>query len=307
MNMKQRPMYLLLVLTTLFWGANFNLGKYVLASMSPLAAAAWRFALASLLMSAYLLLRERPDWAGIRRNLLPLGGMALIGIFGFNVCFFYGLQTTSSVNGALIMTLNPTLTVLLAALVVGEAISWRQVLGLGLSMAGVVIVVTGGSWLALSRLGFAAGDGLLLLGNLCWAVYAVIGKRAIKGLSSLQTTSVTMLIGAAAIALLSVLVSPDAFRLPPASSLAAIGCMALFGTVLAYLWWNDGLRTIGPARTSVFFDLVPIFTMLISIGMGEHVQLSQWAGALLVISGVLFSSGALDLLLRPAAAAGAHP
>jgi drug/metabolite transporter (DMT)-like permease len=304
--MKHRSIYLLLVLTTLFWGANFNLGKYVLAFMSPLAAASWRFALASVLMLAYLWFKEGVDWAGIRRNLVPLGVMALVGIFGFNVCFFYGLQTTSSVNGALIMTLNPTLTVLLAALVVGEAISWRQVLGLGLSMAGVVIVVTGGKWQALTGLGVATGDGLLLLGNLCWAVYSVIGKRAVKGLSPIQTTSVTMVLGALAIGALSVMVSPDTLRLPPAPSLAALGAMALFGTVLAYLWWNDGLRTIGPARTSVFIDLVPIFTMLIAMALGEHVMLSQWVGAVLVTSGVLFSSGGLDALLRAPVARGAH-
>lgn len=249
-------------------------------------------------MLLYTRLREGLDWAGMRRNLLPLAAMALLGIFGFNIAFFYGLQTTSPINGALIMTLNPTITVVLTALVLGEAVTWRQLLGLALSMTGVVTVVTGGSWSALLRHAhFALGDGLILLGNLCWVAYSVIGKRSIRQLSALQTTTATTIMGGLGIVVLAVSGHGGALPLPAVPGLASIAAMALFGTVLAYLWWNNGVRTIGPARTAVFFDLVPIFTMLIAIALGEQVSAAQWVGALLVITGVLFSSGALDALL----------
>ena len=303
--MKHRSIYLALIFSTFFWGANFNLGKYVVQLTDPLSAAAWRFIMAATVMTFYTLIKERIDWAGIRRNLIALTVMALVGIFGFNVAFLYGLQTTSSVNGSLIMTLNPTITVILTALVLGEAVSWRQVLGLALSMMGVVTVVTGGSWAALTHLTFARGDALILLGNLCWAAYSVIGKRAVKNLSSVQTTAATMFIGSIAITGLALAAHSGTVPMPPAISLSGLAIMALFGTVLAYLWWNDGIRSIGPARTAVFFDLVPIFTMLIAILLGEQVMISQWVGAVLVITGVLFSSGALDAMLKPSANAAA--
>lgn len=302
--MKNRNVYLALVLSTFFWGANFNLGQYVVRTTDPLSAAAWRFLIAGLAMAAYMLLREGIDWAGLRRNALPLAIMAVIGIFGFNVAFFFGLQTTSAVNGALIMTLNPTITVILTALVIGDAISWRQILGLALSMAGVVIVVTGGSVTALlQHFHFTGGDGLILVGNLCWATYGVIGKRWIKNLSAVQTTTSTMLVGAAAMIAAGLVAHGGTLPLPAPDSIGALAAMALFGTVLAYLWWNNGIRHIGPARTAVFFDLVPIFTMLIAIALGQPVSLAQWVGAILVISGVLFSSGALESLHRSPAPA----
>ena len=301
-----RSVYVMLIFSTLFWGANFNLGKYVLDAVDPLAAAAWRFMLAAGMMVLVVMFKERPDWQGIRHNLPALITMALVGIFGFNVAFFYGLHTTSSINGALIMTLNPTITVVLAAVVMKELISGRQLLGLVLSMVGIVVVVTGGSWLRLTHLHFALGDLLLLLGNLCWAVYSVMGKRAVKNLSALQTTAVTMLIGAAAIAGLAIAVHAGSLPLPPVASLGALGIMALFGTVLAYLFWNKGISTIGPARTSVFFDLVPIFTMLIAIGLGQEVIPAQWLGALLVMTGVLFSSGALETWSKSRTVAGGY-
>lgn len=298
--MKKSLVYLTLVLSTLFWGANFNLGKYVVHAMDPLAAAAWRFIAAGAVMAAYTFYKEGIDWAGMRRNLAPLVVMALLGIFGFNVAFFYGLQTTSSVDGSLIMTLNPTITVVLTALVIGDRISWRQVLGLALSFTGVVTVVTGGAWSMLAHFTLGRGNGLILLGNLCWAVYSIVGKRFIRQLSALQTTTATMLIGGAAITGLAMATHGGTLPVPAAPNVAALAVMALFGSVMAYLWWNNGIRTIGPARTAVFFDLVPIFTMVIAISLGEHVTLAQGLGAVFVIGGVLFSSGALD---RPAAPA----
>lgn len=117
----------------------------------------------------------------------------------------YGLQTTSSVNGSLIMTLNPTFAVILAALVIGDKISWRQSLGLALSIMGVTVVTTGGSWHALTSMHFSIGDAYILFGNLCWAAYAVIGQRMVKGLSPIQVTTVTTVIGAATITTLALL------------------------------------------------------------------------------------------------------
>jgi drug/metabolite transporter (DMT)-like permease len=290
----KRSVYLMLILTTLFWGANFNLGKYVLDTVEPMNAGAWRFMMAAAIMVVVVLVREKPDWQGIRQNLPALVAMALIGIFGFNLAFFFGLRTTSSINGSLIMTLNPSITVILASIVMNEAIRPRQVLGLALSMVGVVVVVTGGSWQSLTHLSFASGDLLILIGNLCWAIYSVIGKRAVKNLSSLQTTAVTMLIGAVAINAMALTMHNGSLPVPPSSSLLVLGVMAVFGTVLGYLFWNKGIGAIGPARTAVFFDLVPIFTMLIAIALGQQVILAQWFGAILVMTGVLFSSGALE-------------
>ena len=303
-EMKHRTIYAALVFSTFFWGANFNLGKFVVQATDPLSAAAWRFLMASVAMTLYMLFTEGVNWRGLRQNAAALAAMAAVGIFGFNVAFFFGLQTTSSVNGSLIMTLNPTITVILTALVIGDAISWKQVLGLALSFCGVVTVVSGGNPAAiLQNFHFAIGDALILIGNLCWAAYSVIGKRWVKDLSPVQTTTSTMLMGALAMVVIALFEHGGSLPVPPVRNLEAIAVMALFGTVLAYLWWNNGIRTIGPARTAVFFDLVPIFTMLIAIALGEHVSAAQYAGAVLVISGVLFSSGALDARLSRVRAA----
>ena len=66
--------------------------------------------------------------------------------------------------------------------------------------------------------------------------------------------------------------------------------MAVFGSVLAYVWWNDGVKVVGPAQASVFMNFVPLFAALIGVLRGEHLAASQWLGAGLVIAGVLSST-----------------
>jgi drug/metabolite transporter (DMT)-like permease len=290
--MKRFIPYLALVCATLFWGANFNVGKFALAHMHPLNIAAWRFLIAAACMCGILALKEGFNFPSIGRNLWLYSIMGLVGIFGFNAMFFYGLRLTSSVNGSLIMALNPTITVILSSLVARERITARQILGLTLSMVGVVVVVTRASLQALLGLHFSWGEFIILIGNVCWATYAVIGKRFLRNVTALQTTAVTMVFGACFLGALAGLQgSGQPFVEQPTPVILSVVFMAVFGSVLAYFWWNSGIAKIGAARTAVFFDLVPIWTMLIAVSVGEEVSSIQLLGSVLVISGVLFSSG----------------
>ncbi len=288
--MNNRLTYLCLIFTTLFWGAVFHLGKYAVTVMSPLTIGAWRFIVAAAVLLPLILLGEGWSWPALRRNSLALFAMAAIGVFGFNVTLFYGLRSTSSVNGALIMAFNPALTVALSAALSREPISARQLCGLLLGLGGVCVVVSNGSWQRLTGLSFSKGDLLVLLASLAWAIYSVIPKRFVRGLSPLQITASTVIAGAAMMAAFADVATTDFLSPPPAYAIAAVLFMGLFGSVLAYLWWNQGVQKVGAARTATFINLVPIFAALIGVLLGQSISLAQLAGAALVISGVIFSS-----------------
>lgn len=277
-------------LTAFFWALMFHLGKYTVGFMSPESIGGWRFLLAGIVLLPLVQLREGLDWAGLRRNALPLLVMATVGIGGFNLSLFYGLRHTSPVNGALIIALCPALIALFSALLTGERISGRQVAGLGLGLAGVATVVSHGSLRALLALSFQRGDLLVLLAALCWAVYSTIPRRFIKGLAPLQITAGSIGMGGVLISLVANVTEPDFWSLPPLPVMAAIGVMSLLGSVLAYLWWNDGVRQVGPAKAAIFMNLVPVFATLIGVVLGQQIVLSQLAGAVLVVGGVLYSS-----------------
>lgn len=292
--MMQSPsLFLKLVLTTFFWAAVFHVAKYAVATVSPLYAGTWRFVGAAAVLLPLVAMREGWSLVALRRNAPALLLMSVVGVLGFNLGLFYGLRQTSAVNGALIMAFNPALTVALSALLNREPVSSRQLLGLLLGLAGVMVVVSHGSWHTLASLSFSLGDLLVLLGSLGWAAYSVIPKRFVHGLSTLQVTGSTIAGGAMLMAVCAAAAAPDFLQPPSLPIAAAVAFMSLFGSVLAYMWWNQGVQALGAASVAIFINLVPIFAAVIGLMLGQEITWAQIVGAALVISGVLCTTGAI--------------
>jgi drug/metabolite transporter (DMT)-like permease len=303
--MKQSGIYAKLVLTTLFWAAVFHVGKYAVAYVSPLYAGAWRFLLAALVLIPAIALIDGWSMTALKRNAFGLLVMSAVGVFGFNTCMFYGLRHTSAVNGALIMAFTPALTAVFSALINREPVLRHQLVGLTFGIIGIIVVVSKGSWHTLATLSLSVGDLLVMLAAICWAIYPVIPKRFVTGLSTLQITGSTIAGGAALLALFAIETTPAFFAVPSLSVALGIAFMGLFGSALAYLWWNQGVRQLGATTVAGFLNLVPLFTTVIGIALGQPVSLAQLCGAALVILGVLYSSGKLDTRLS-LAIHGAH-
>lgn len=277
-------------LTAFFWALMFYLGQYAVGVMSPESIGGWRFLIAALVLVPLVALREGLDWPGLRRNAWPLLVMALVGIGGFNVFLFHGLRLTSPVNGSLIMALCPTLITVFGALLMRERFAGRQLAGLALGLGGVAVVVSQGSLQALFSLSLQRGDLFVLLAATCWAIYWTIPTRFISGLPPLQITVGTIALGGVLISSFAHTTQPDFFTVPPVGVIAAVLAMSLLGSVLAYLWWNDGVRLVGAGRAGLFMNLVPIFAMLIGVGLGRPLLPSQLAGVVLVLGGVWFAT-----------------
>jgi drug/metabolite transporter (DMT)-like permease len=290
--MKHIKIYLMLLGFSIFTGASFNLAKYTVGYLSPFAVAAWRFGFAAVILLFILLLTEGLNKAQVKRNSIWYMALGIVGIFGFSTLFFLGLTYTSSVNGALIMGLNPLLTTIFARFLLKDRITKKQIVGIFLAFIGVLLVITQGSIDIIKSLSFSIGDGIIFVGNVCWALYGVLGRRFIQNGTPLSTTTYTMIVGAIGLIVVSSFTTnPVALPNIPIGVWGAIGFMAIFTSVLGYLWWNQGMKEIGASKTSLFFNLVPVVTMIISFAIGVHVSLSQLLGAVLVILGVLMSSG----------------
>jgi drug/metabolite transporter (DMT)-like permease len=291
-GMKQLKIYMMLVGFSIFTGASFNLAKYTVGYFSPSVAGALRFSLAALALLIILRFREGFDKHQVKRNAIRYTVLGIVGIFGFSALFFAGLKYTSSINGALIMALNPILTTILARVILKDRITKQQAAGAILAFIGVLLVVMHGSIDAIKTLSFSAGDVLIFGGNVCWTFYGVFGRRFIQDGSPLSTTTFTMIIGAICLIAVS-LFTNNPVTLPniPVTAWGATLFMALFTSVLGYLWWNIGMKEIGASKTSLFFNLVPVVTMILSFAAGMPISTFQILGAILVILGVLIASG----------------
>ena len=186
----------LVVLATFFWGGSFIASKIVVTYVAPVTAASIRFIIAALLLIMIVLYRKSYSIKVIKENILAYFLLGFLGIAAFNFCLFLGLKYTSPINGALIMATNPLVTLLLTALLFQEPIRRNQKIGILLSFMGVSIVLTNGDIKLLLALDIAPGDGIIMIGNICFALYAIVNKRFVKHHDPLLTTTMSMIIGA---------------------------------------------------------------------------------------------------------------
>lgn len=297
-KMKKKITILLVTLSTFFWGTNFNAGSIVVSSVSPLTAASERFIIATLAIFVFMIIKDKGNINAFKLNWKPLILLGLCGITGFNLAFFIGLQTTSALNGALIMATSPVTTILISSITEKHRISLPQTVGMLISLIGVILVISHGDINNILKLHFTRGDLIILLGNLAWATYTVGCRRFISDSTPLQTTAFTMLFGTIGIVVFSFYQSDLIKEIEEISTYNQIILiyMGLVGSVLAYLFWNVGIKELGAANTSLFFNFVPVFTLLLSFITGTIPNLLQLAGALLVISGVIYATGSYQIL-----------
>ncbi|GLT16522.1 membrane protein [Vibrio zhanjiangensis] len=292
--------YIGIILSTVFWGSNFNAGAFVVGHLSPMVAAAERFVIATFFIMAYLFWKEKNNLSVLRNNAIVFAILGLLGISGFNLSLFIGLKSTSATNGALIMATTPITTLIISTLLSKSRIAINQMIGILFSFSGVVFVISKGNMDNIIELNFSKGDFIIFIGSICWCLYTIGCQRFIKNSSALQTTSFTMFFGTLGI-VLSAAVSSDMITellFAPVSVHFAAIYMGIAGSVLAYLFWNVGLSKVGAANTSIFFNLVPVFTMLITACTGILPSPSQLTGALLVIVGVVLSTGGYKLIVK---------
>ena len=292
--------YLGVIIATFFWGTNFNAGAYIIAHQPPITASIERFSLATLALLLFFGLRGQLRLSTLKNNWPAYLGLGVLGFTLFNLCTFFGLQSTTPINGALILATTPLWTLVFGVIWENEKLNGSRIAGLLAGFIGVVLVITKGQIQTLLRLEVSPGDGIILLGSLAWALNMVGTRRLVHNASAIETTSYSMLFGTLALLPLGFIFENPLQSLTTASLSVhlAVVYLALCGSLLAYLLWFNGLEKIGSVRTAIFFNLAPVFTMLVATLTGTAPNVWQLAGAAWVILGVLLASGILTRLVK---------
>ena len=282
--------WLMVIISTFFWGSNFNAGHAVAGDVTPLTAAAERFAIALVLFWAIRFSFGKAESQLAIKDALVLIPLGITGVFGFNYAFFTAMHTTSALNAALIMALSPMLSTLLSVIMLKVRIRAYQYLGMLIAFIGVVFVITGGHF---SLLRAAVGDIWMLLACFVWSLYSVGSKKYAPHIPSLQFARWTVSIGAIALIIAALLLEQPLADIPQLSitTHSILIYMGVCGSVLAYIYWLKGVYFLGPEKSAIAFNLVPVFTLLVSLAFGSIPNVVQVLGMSLVLAGVLISSG----------------
>lgn len=286
--------YLLLSLSSLFWAGNWVVGRAVREAMPPLALDFWRWAVAALLLAPVALPRIAGSATALRRHWLLLFLLGFTGVALFQALIYTGLRYTSSVNGVLMNSASPLFIVLVAWLLDGERVTPRQLLGVALSFAGILVIMNRGDLASLRHFRFNPGDLVVLLAMPVWGVYSVLVRRRPAAIDGIVLIFVIAVIGAAVVAPFYAL--ETAFFAAPRlgwESAGAVLYIACFASIGAYLCWNRGVEIVGPSRAGFTIHLLPAFgTVLAVLTLGERVHLFHLAGITTILAGVWLATTA---------------
>jgi len=282
-------LYLRLLCVPVLWGGTFIAGRVVSGQLPPATAGFVRYVFACLALLVVLHFGEglRALTQLSRRQWLGTMALGATGILAYNLLFFHALSLLPAGRTSLIVALNPVVTLLLAMVFLGDRLSPLRWLGIALALVGVWIVVTRGD---LAQLLLSVGWGeLSMLGAVCaWAIYTLLGRKLLQGLSPVVTTLWAGLWGLLFLAFAAVWEwsqwQADAFTPGVWASLLYLGVL---GTAVAFVWYYEGIRRLGTARTVVFNNLVPVFGVLLGwLILGEPLSASLVLGGVLAIAGV---------------------
>lgn len=285
--------YLLLVLAASFWGGNFNVARAFNMEIPPMGLSFWRWAVAGLILLPFVWRPMRQQWPAFKQYFPLVLALGILGVSGFNTLVYLGLQTTTATNGVLMQSVNPIFIIALSSLLLNEFATQRQWLGILVSLVGVLVILIQGQLSHLLKLDFHTGDLIILLAVLDWALYTVLLRKLPNELKGLPILGYTIVIGVLGILPLYLYEIIMTTRSMPFNwiSISSVLYVAIFPSVLSYLFWNHGTQRIGANRAGQFAHVVPISGILIAVlVLGEQFHLYHLLGISLVAAGILLAN-----------------
>ena len=298
---KGKKIYGFMVLAALFWSGAFIAGKYAVPFIPTFTLTFMRFFFASLILCILsgAARKKEEDRFRLKKEHMPIFLFTgIVGMFGYHVFFFIALKYTTAINSSIIGAMNPIVTIVIAALFLRNKIPAKQIAGILLSFFGVLLTITGADVETLVQLDFNRGDLWMAAAVICWAAYGVFSKSKGAGIPPFWLTYYSFLV--CTLILIPFVIWEKPWQLlaqaPPQAWIAVL-YMSIFASVAGYMIQQIAIKQIGPSKTSIFINLVPVFSMVLAtLILGEALAPIKLATAGIIILGVCICqlSGSAD-------------
>ncbi len=275
------------LITVLIWAINTAVTKASAGVIFPAEIGFYRWALAGLLFTPFML---RPVWAN-RAAIKPVLGkifiLAVLGTAMYQSLAYFAASLTTATNMGIIQSLVPMMALGLSIACLGNRLTRGALLGAVLSFVGVVVVVSAGNPAGLIDHGVNRGDAMVLVAAASYAVYSTLLKKWQLCLPPLQLLYVQILLALIVLLPPFILSAKNGLN---ASNIPMVLYAAIPTSMLAPWLWMTSIMRLGPSRTTLFFNLMPIATALIAAAtLGEQLALYHLFGGALTLCGVILA------------------
>lgn len=289
--------HFLLILSTLFWGGNYVVGRLLVFQMSPILLSEIRWLLAAFFLFLLYHRDIKQAWPSIKESVGSLFFLACCGQVLFPLNLYIGLQYTTPLNAAIYLSATPCLVLSINKWVFKDYVSQGNIFGVLLSSVGVLYLITEGKFANLKELGMLNKGDLWAIGSaISWAFYCSFLRIKNKKITSRVFVTLSALIGALILLPISVLaiicdhsiISRIQLNLP---IMVGILYLVIFPSWLSYLFWSKGISVIGATRGEVYTHMVPLFGGMLSIiFLGNPLHNYHIIGAAWIAIGIYFCS-----------------
>lgn len=283
----------LAVLATIIWSGNFVISRAVNQEIPPVSLAFYRWALATVLITPLAYQKFKQQKQLIFQNWKYLFWVSLSGITLFNTFVYVAGHYTSAINMALIgTTSSPIFATIMAIIFLKEKLNIFRIVGMLICIAGIILLLSQGSWKKLASFTFSTGDLWILAGALAFAVYNILVRKKPAGITPVNFLFVIFLFGT--LLLLPAYIIELSFTKPVQWNGNIIGSIIYLGlgtSVISFLCWNAALQKLGTGTTVLFGNLIPIFSTLEAVWLlGESINNIHIISGLLVIGGLVIAN-----------------
>ncbi|MGL5328724.1 MAG: DMT family transporter [Peptostreptococcaceae bacterium] len=276
-----------MILTSIFWAGAFIAGKFSIEEFPVFSLVFFRFLIATVIIFT-IMIKVEDNWKITKKDLKMFLTLGIIGMVGYHVFFFLSLKFTTATNSSLIGAINPAVTSILACIILKEKINRNSIIGIIMSLFGVILIATNGDLNMLFSLKFNIGDILMIIAVVCWAYYGILSKKALDTYSPIKITSYAFL--TCVIVLLPFVILEKPWVYIPnitANGWISVFYMAIFPSVFGYLIQQMSNKKIGPIKTSLYINLVPVFSMILAFFiLGEEISIVKVCAGVLIIIGI---------------------
>ena len=288
-----RPIaFLLLGTASLLWSGNWIAGRALRDAYDPVTINFFRWVVAVLILAPFAVQGLAGKGAVIRRNLGFLLLLAFLGVALFQTLVYLGLSSTTAINGMLLNSSAPLFMILCSWAIERERTTLRQVMGMLISLAGILVILSRGELRNVLVLEFHAGDAWILLAMPVWGAYSVLLKRRPQDLGGTQFLFVISVLGLALLApVFAFHAIKTPLRMPSGTEAAGLFYMGLAASVLAFIFWNKGVAAVGANAAGFTLHLLPAFgTLLAMVFLGESFAMFHAAGIATILAGVVLAT-----------------
>src|SRR5258706_11480232 len=298
--------YLLLSLTSLFWSLNWVIGRAVVGRVPPVALAYWRWSLAVLIMLPLALPQIRAHWPLIRRHWKITVLLAMVGTGFHNMFSYVGLNYATATNGVMLNSAIPVLIVVIGMLFFGLRTTALQMLGVAVSLFGVLAIISKGHLETLATFQFNIGDLIVLGSMVLWAIYTLLLKWRPAGIPPIAFLCACGIVGVLA------MTPVYAWELAAGKSIVwswpvagAFLYLGIFPSFLGYVFWNKGVEQVGPNVAGLLRHLVAGFSSPLAwLFLDERLYWFHLGGIALILLGIYLTTRQTATVLGPSGEGG---